>query len=166
MGHVYPLRGMCHVRAAVGRERCSSGGRQLLYSPQPMLCLAYHNIFGLGTAKRNKIGIPEVFKLWEIPLDNKEDSIIARTSEPCRELAIVEFRDSKYFLFVPNVHIFKRGPARFSLHGTCKTKYLNLDPYAREVNTVDDSWTRSADGNSLKIRGLVLRKSDNQGRCD
>lgn len=47
-------------------------------SPPLLLCLARHTAFGLGTVKRNRIGISEAFKFWGkegIPLENPGRSL-------------------------------------------------------------------------------------------
>lgn len=69
------------------------------------------DIFGVGTVKRNKIGILGVFTFWEkeeIRLENKQDITMVRITEPWREHAVVECRNWKYVLFECHVHIFEK----------------------------------------------------------
>lgn len=58
----------------------------------------HHNIFWLGTIKRNKIdipGTPQVLGEREIHFESKGDVGFAWTAEPGWEVAGAEFRDSQ-----------------------------------------------------------------------
>ena len=79
-------------------------------SPLLLLCLALHKVSGYGTVKRSRIGMSGAKRFWDIvgcSLEEKGDMRFARTTAVGKEIAVIEWKDSRDVLFVSSVHIFE-----------------------------------------------------------
>lgn len=111
IGFVLPLCHVHRIRTAVGRESCFLCGGQQLHVPPAFVVPRTPHHLRARDDKNNKMGVPGALEFWEkdnIPLENRGDSRFVCTTEPRRELAVVQFRDFKDVLCVSNVHIFKK----------------------------------------------------------